>query len=143
MCTCMHDRNECSQSAWDKILDCSCENVLHYSTVELGYNVMKGTEYLDKRVLLWPRSITLLLTVRNSLVPQDIWRYRRGVTLTDIVITGFDCRLNYKWLFIISPCGVLVVYIDGLWLSGSSCKCVWLTIYGFTLCCLISGQYCP
>jgi hypothetical protein len=49
---CMHDRNECSQSAWDKILDCTCETVLHYSTVELGYNVMKGTEYLDKRVLV-------------------------------------------------------------------------------------------
>jgi hypothetical protein len=50
VCTCMHDKNECCQSAWDKILDCSCETIIHYSTVELGCNVMKWTEYFDKQV---------------------------------------------------------------------------------------------
>jgi hypothetical protein len=30
----------------------------------------------------------LRLTVRNELVPQNIWRYLRGVVYTDVVITG-------------------------------------------------------
>ena len=32
----------------------------------------------------------LWLTARDQLEPQDIWRYRRGVALIDVVITGFD-----------------------------------------------------
>jgi hypothetical protein len=38
--------------------------------------------------------------VRNQLVPQNIWRYRRGVAQTDVVITGFDCnsKLFHKTL---------------------------------------------
>jgi hypothetical protein len=35
----------------------------------------------------------LWLTVTNELTPQNIWRYRRGVALTDIVITGIDSNL--------------------------------------------------
>jgi len=32
----------------------------------------------------------LWLTARDQLEPQNIWRYRRGVALIDVVITGFD-----------------------------------------------------
>jgi hypothetical protein len=41
---------------------------------EIGYNVIKGTEYFCryKRVSLKPRSIILWLTLRNYLVPQYI-----------------------------------------------------------------------
>jgi hypothetical protein len=31
----------------------------------------------------------LWLTVRNWLVQQNIWRYKRGVAETDVVLTGF------------------------------------------------------
>jgi hypothetical protein len=33
----------------------------------------------------------LWLTVRNYLVPHSTSRYTRGVELSDVVITGFDC----------------------------------------------------
>jgi hypothetical protein len=33
----------------------------------------------------------LWLTAMNYLVPQNIWRYRRDVAQTDVVITEFGC----------------------------------------------------
>jgi hypothetical protein len=45
----------------------------------------------------------LRLTVRNELAPQNIRRYRRGVALSDVAITGLDCifyqenQHNHEW----------------------------------------------
>ena len=60
-----------------------------------------------KLVLFWPRTIMLRLTVTKYLVPQDIWRYRRGVANTDVVITGFDCSFG----------------IGSFLLHGCCCRC--------------------
>jgi hypothetical protein len=67
-------------------------STLYVYIVELGYNVMKGTEYIMvcfyEGVSLYPSSVTLCSTERNYLVPQNVWRYKRGVAQTDVVITG-------------------------------------------------------
>jgi len=53
---------------------------------------MKGSEYLCR----YKKSVVITeeYNVRvnsGELLPQNIGRYRRGVALTDVVITGFDC----------------------------------------------------
>jgi len=45
-----------------------------------------------KRASLYLSSITLQLTVRNYLVSQNMWRYRRGVVQADVIISGCDCN---------------------------------------------------
>ena len=36
----------------------------------------------------------LWLIASTSLVPQNVWRYIRDASLTDVVISGFDCIRN-------------------------------------------------
>jgi len=52
-----------------------------------------------KQMLLKPSNVRLCLTVRNYLLPQNISRYSRGVSSTDVIITGFDCILIELQLF--------------------------------------------
>jgi hypothetical protein len=36
----------------------------------------------------------LWLTVRNTLVPQNVCLYKGSVVYTDVVISGFDCNFT-------------------------------------------------
>ena len=65
------------------------------------------------RVSLEARSITLWLTVRNWLVPQYIWRYRRGVVICEeynVMINSEELMvLQYFWLY---GRGVIIIGLD-------------------------------
>ena len=76
---------------------------IHYTkyTVEIGYNVTKGTKHF---VSLWESAVltekcNIMVTVRNSLVAQNIWLYRRGVVKPDVVIKGFDLIYIYIYIY--------------------------------------------
>jgi hypothetical protein len=68
---------------------------MHRSTVEVGYNVMKRSEYfvsLQTSVVITEKCNAMVKS--DELLPQNNWRYRRGVALTDVVITRFECVLK-------------------------------------------------
>ena len=119
--------------------------------VELGYNVMKGTEYIMvcfcEGVSLYPSSVILCSTERNYLVPQNVWRYKRGVAQTDVVITGLYSVYvhvhthahTHTHTQTQTYCYVQNIPWRVCWTSRARLKVIWVQ---YVLSVLVLGHYC-